>query len=87
MYIYFMFLSFNGILIFLFMKTALCPLGKEYMYSSGKCELCRVGFYKNISGSHIECFQCPVNFTTRQEGAVGFQDCKLGKINSETCSI
>lgn len=87
MHIYYMFLSFNGILFFLFMKTALCPLGKEYMYSSGKCELCRVGFYKNISGSHIECFQCPVNFTTRKEGAVGFQDCKLGKINSETCSI
>ncbi|XP_061182267.1 uncharacterized protein LOC133190585 [Saccostrea echinata] len=53
-----------------------CPIGKEYNDTTMDCDPCRLGTYKNVSGSHISCYHCPENYTTRHIGAVNFQDCK-----------
>lgn len=36
-----------------------------------------MGFYKNIRGIHINCTQCPDNYTTRAPGKKSQKDCKI----------
>ena len=61
--------------------TVRCPVGMEYLPTNDTCQLCRIGFYKDVIGSHVDCLPCPVNYTTRSEGTVSPQDCKLGNVS------
>ncbi|XP_065921131.1 uncharacterized protein [Magallana gigas] len=54
-----------------------CKKGSQFNFSSRKCESCPVGFYKNITGIHINCTQCPDNYTTRAPGKKSQKDCKI----------
>ncbi|XP_061182332.1 uncharacterized protein LOC133190656 [Saccostrea echinata] len=53
-----------------------CSEGREYNESTEKCDPCKLGFFKNISGSNVSCFPCPKNFTTRHLGATSGAQCK-----------
>uniref|UniRef100_K1Q7Y4 Signal peptide, CUB and EGF-like domain-containing protein 1 n=1 Tax=Magallana gigas TaxID=29159 RepID=K1Q7Y4_MAGGI len=53
-----------------------CLKGNEYNSTTRKCDPCNHGFFKNISGNHIDCYQCPVNHTTKVLGATDITQCK-----------
>lgn len=55
-----------------------CLKGNEYNSTTRKCDPCNHGFFKNISGNHIDCYQCPVNHTTKVLGATDITQCKPG---------
>uniref|UniRef100_A0A8W8NVS5 Sushi, von Willebrand factor type A, EGF and pentraxin domain-containing protein 1 n=1 Tax=Magallana gigas TaxID=29159 RepID=A0A8W8NVS5_MAGGI len=59
-------------------KTCIMPCreGSQFNFSSHQCEPCPVGFYKNITGIHINCTQCPNDYTTRAPGKKSQNDCK-----------
>ncbi|XP_062592023.1 uncharacterized protein LOC134253516 [Saccostrea cucullata] len=58
----------------------LCSTGKEYDAITDKCYPCKLGFFKNISGSNINCSSCPNNYTTGHLGAISEEQCKRGKV-------
>ncbi|XP_062618162.1 proprotein convertase subtilisin/kexin type 5-like, partial [Saccostrea cucullata] len=53
-----------------------CKKGEEYNETTKSCKKCKIGTYKNLTGSHIKCFVCPANYTTRQPGKTSLNDCK-----------
>ncbi|XP_065921135.1 uncharacterized protein [Magallana gigas] len=53
-----------------------CLKGNEYNSTTRQCAPCNHGFFKNISGNHIDCYQCPVNHTTKVLGATDITQCK-----------
>ncbi|XP_061182331.1 uncharacterized protein LOC133190655 [Saccostrea echinata] len=53
-----------------------CKEGEEYNKTTKSCDKCKIGTYKNVSGNHIQCFECPANYTTRQPGKTRRNDCK-----------
>uniref|UniRef100_K1R124 Sushi, von Willebrand factor type A, EGF and pentraxin domain-containing protein 1 n=1 Tax=Magallana gigas TaxID=29159 RepID=K1R124_MAGGI len=61
-------------------KACIMPCSKGYQINrtSQKCEPCPLGFYKNVTGIHINCTQCPDNYTTRAPGKKSHNDCKKG---------
>lgn len=64
-----------------------CPAGQYYDRSMDMCLKCKVGFFQNQTGLFY-CMPCPVDKTTRQEGAtsesVCFNDCPPGQELTES---
>ena len=62
--------------------TGFCSDGEQYNDTSGLCEACTRGFYKNnyIDGILSSCQPCPPNFLTNSTGATIVDDCNIGKL-------
>ncbi|KAI0213948.1 hypothetical protein LSAT2_000963 [Lamellibrachia satsuma] len=54
-----------------------CPSGRELDETTGDCDLCRRGFYKD-QAQHFNCQQCPSGLTTQSTGSTSASDCNQG---------
>ena len=51
----------------------------EINSTSGVCNPCKLGFFKNVTGNHVQCYECPVNYTTRHVESTSISECNPGK--------
>ncbi|KAI0233726.1 hypothetical protein LSAT2_016060 [Lamellibrachia satsuma] len=58
-----------------------CPSGRELDETTGDCDLCPRGFYKD-QAQHFNCQQCPTGLTTQSTGSTSASDCNQGDCSS-----
>ncbi|KAI0225294.1 hypothetical protein LSAT2_023853, partial [Lamellibrachia satsuma] len=58
-----------------------CPSGRELDETTGDCDFCPRGFYKD-QAQHFNCQQCPSGLTTKSTGSTSASDCNQGNCSA-----